>query len=88
MCLGVPARIIETFDKNGLKMARVDFGGVLREVCLDYIPEARVGDYCIVHVGFAISLLGEAEARETLALLQDIAEAESQARPSADAQPR
>ncbi len=88
MCLGVPARIIETFDKNGLKMARVDFGGVLREVCLDYVPEARVGDYCIVHVGFAISLLSEAEARETLALLQDIAEAESQTVPSADAQSR
>ncbi len=88
MCLGVPARIIETFEKNGLNMARVDFGGVQREVCLDYVPEARVGDYCIVHVGFAISLLAEAEARETLALLQDIAEAESQTRPSPDADPR
>ena len=57
MCLGVPARIEETYEKDGLKMARVDFGGVSREVCLDYVPEARVGDYCIIHVGFAISLL-------------------------------
>ncbi len=63
MCLGVPGLIIETFDKSGLKMARVDFGGVKREVCLDYVPESRVGDYCIVHVGFAISLLSEAEAQ-------------------------
>ncbi len=77
MCLGVPARIVETFEKGGLKMARVDFGGVQREVCLDYVPEAGVGDYCIVHVGFAISLLSEADARETLSLLQDIAEADS-----------
>lgn len=77
MCLGVPARIIDTFEQNGLKMGRVDFGGVQRAVCLDYVPEARAGDYCIVHVGFAISLLGEDEARETLALLEEIAAFES-----------
>ena len=86
MCLGVPARIIETFDKNGLKMGRVDFGGVQREVCLDYVPEAQVGDYCIIHVGFAISLLSEAEARETLALLQEIADQEP-ASQATEAQP-
>ena len=73
MCLGVPGRIEEVYGKDGLKMARVDFGGVSREVCLDYVPEAKVGEYCIVHVGFAISLLSEAEARETLALLDEIA---------------
>jgi hydrogenase expression/formation protein HypC len=55
-------------------MAQVDFGGITREVCLDYLPEAAVGDYCIVHVGFAITLLSEAEAQETLAMLQDIVE--------------
>ena len=59
-------------------MAQVDFGGVLREVCLDYVPEATVGDYCIIHVGFAISLLSEAEAQETLALLKDISDFEQQ----------
>jgi len=74
MCLGVPARIEETYSRDGLQMARVDFGGVSREVCLDYVPEAKVGDYCIIHVGFAISLLSEAEAQETLALLNEIAE--------------
>ena len=74
MCLGVPGRIIKIHDKNGLKMADVDFGGVLREVCLDYVPEAKIGDYCIVHVGFALSLLSETEALETLSLLNDIAQ--------------
>lgn len=59
-------------------MAAVDFGGVVREVCLDYVPEANVGDYCIVHVGFALSLLSESEAKETLALLQDIASLDEQ----------
>jgi len=73
MCLGVPARIEEIYQKDGLKMARVDFGGVSREVCLDYVPEAKVGEYCIIHVGFAISLLSESEAQETLALLDEIA---------------
>ncbi len=53
-------------------MSRVDFGGVIREVCLDYVPEAKVGDYCIIHVGFAISLLSEKEARETLAMLNEV----------------
>ncbi len=76
MCLGVPARIEEIFQKDGLKMARVDFGGVAREVCLDYVPEAKVGEYCIIHVGFAISLLSEADAKETLALLNEIADIE------------
>ncbi len=76
MCLGVPARIEEIYQKDGLQMARVDFGGVSREVCLDYVPEAKVGDYCIIHVGFAISLLSESEAKETLALLNEIADME------------
>ncbi len=81
MCLGVPARIEEIYEKEGLKMARVDFGGVSREVCLDYVPEAMVGEYCIVHVGFAISLLSEAEAKETLALLSEIANIEDELGP-------
>ncbi len=81
MCLGVPAKIEEIFQKDGLQMARVDFGGVSREVCLDYVPEAKVGDYCIIHVGFAISLLSESEARETLALLNEIADLEENREP-------
>jgi hydrogenase expression/formation protein HypC len=79
MCLGVPGRIVEIHLTNGLNMGRVDFGGVLREVCLDYVPQAKPGDYCIVHVGFALSLLSEAEAQETLALLEEIAASEPEA---------
>jgi hydrogenase expression/formation protein HypC len=72
MCLGVPGKIVEKYEKGGLLMAKVDFGGVFREACLTYVPEAQVGEYCIIHVGFAISLLSESEARETLDLLKQI----------------
>ena len=72
MCLGVPGKIVETYEKGGLLMAKVDFGGVFREACLSYVPEANVGEYCIIHVGFAISLLSESEAMETLELLRQI----------------
>ena len=81
MCLGVTARIIDIHEKNGLPMARVDFGGVERETCLAYVPEAKVGDYCIIHVGFAISLLSESEAMETLDLLKQIANIEEELGP-------
>jgi hydrogenase expression/formation protein HypC len=85
MCLGVPGRIVEIYDRDGLRMARADFGGVLREVCLEYVPEAGVGDYCIIHVGFAISLVSEGEAQETLRLLREIASLERESPPEAAA---
>lgn len=72
MCLGVPGKIVETYETGGLHMAKVDFGGVSREVCLDYVPEAQVGQYCLIHVGFAISVLNEEEALETLDLLKQL----------------
>jgi hydrogenase expression/formation protein HypC len=72
MCLAVPGKIIEIFERDGLRMAKVDYGGIFRETCLDYIPEAKVGDYCVIHVGFAISLMNEEEALETLELLKQI----------------
>lgn len=78
MCLGVPGKIIEIYEKNGLKMAKVDFGGIFREACLDYVPQAQVGEYCVIHVGFAISLLSEAEAQETLDLLRQISNIEEE----------
>jgi hydrogenase expression/formation protein HypC len=81
MCLGVPGRIVDIYQKGGLKMAKVDFGGIFREVCLDYVPEAQVGEYCIIHVGFAISLLNENEAMETLALLKEISDIEEELGP-------
>ena len=72
MCLGVPGKVAEIFEAEGLIMGKVDFGGVKREVCLEYVPDTEVGQYVIVHVGFAISQMSEAEAEETLALLREI----------------
>jgi hydrogenase expression/formation protein HypC len=70
MCLGIPGRIIEVREEDGLTMGTVDFGGVRREACLACTPEAGVGSYVIVHVGFAISVVDEAEAERTLAVLR------------------
>jgi len=72
MCLGVPGRIEEIWDAEGTRMARVDFGGVSKDVCLAYLPDLAVGDYTIVHVGFAISQVDEASAQETLRLFEEI----------------
>ena len=72
MCLGIPGRIIEVRDEDGLKMGRVDFGGVRKEACLAYVPEVVPGDYVIVHVGFAISHMDEEEALRTLELLSQM----------------
>ena len=75
MCLGVPGKILEIYEKEGLRMAQVDFSGVKREACIEHVPEAVVGDYAIIHVGFAISLLSEEEAQETIDLLRQVLEA-------------
>ena len=85
MCLGVPGKIVEIEEKNGLKMAKVDFGGIFREACLDYVPEAKVGEYCVIHVGFAISILSEADAMETLDLLKQISNFEEELGPETPA---
>jgi len=78
MCLAIPGRITAVADGGLLRMGTVDFGGVTREVCLAYVPDAGIGDYVIVHVGFAISQLDEAEAQETLALLRKMGDLESE----------
>ena len=72
MCLGIPGKIIEIYENNDLKMGKIDFGGVTREACLAYVPDAKVGDYTIIHVGFALNLLSEEEALETLSLFREI----------------
>lgn len=72
MCLGIPGKIIEIYEQNGLRMGKVDFGGVVREACLAYVPEAQIGDYTIVHVGFALNVIDEAEAQKTLELFDQI----------------
>jgi hydrogenase expression/formation protein HypC len=72
MCLAVPGKIIEIYESGGLKMAKLDYGGVVREACLAYVPEAQVGEYAIVHVGFALSILDEAEALKTLEAFEEL----------------
>ena len=86
MCLGVPGKITEIYEKDGLRMGRVDFGGAVREACLAYVPEAAVGDYTIIHVGFALSLLSEAEAEASLAVLREIADLDLELGPAAGPQ--
>ncbi len=73
MCLGIPGKIVEVFEQNGLPMGKVEFGGILKDVCLAYTPEVKPGDYVLVHVGFAIGQIDEAEARETMELLNEVA---------------
>jgi hydrogenase expression/formation protein HypC len=70
MCLAIPGKVVEIGEENGLRMGRVDFGGIVKRVCLDYVPEIEVGDYTIVHVGFALQKIDEAEALRTLELFE------------------
>jgi hydrogenase expression/formation protein HypC len=81
MCLGVPGKIIEIYQSGELMMGKIDFGGVTREACLAYVPEAQVGDYTVIHVGFALNIISEEEAQETLSLLQQIADLETELGP-------
>lgn len=81
MCLGVPGKIIEIYESDGLKMGRIDFGGTQREACLAYVPDAAVGDYTVIHVGFAISRLSEDEANATLELLREMVDIEEELGP-------
>ena len=75
MCLGIPGRVVDLHDDQGLLMGTVDFGGVRREVCLAYVADqVRPGDYAVVHVGFAISLVDEAEARRTFEALRELSQ--------------
>jgi len=70
MCLGIPGKVMDIRDEAGLTMGKVDFGGVRKDTCLAYLPEVGVGDYVIVHVGFAISRVDEVEALRTLEMLE------------------
>ena len=79
MCLGVPGEILEIQpDAIGMAMARVSFGGIVKDICMAYVPEAQVGDYVLVHVGFAISQIDEAEALRTLELLESMEDLEAE----------
>jgi hydrogenase expression/formation protein HypC len=79
MCLGIPGKVLERFQRDALPMGRVSFGGVVKETCLAYTPEVQVGDYVLVHVGFALSRIDEQEAQEMFAYLEAISTAEGKA---------
>lgn len=72
MCLGVPGKIIEIYEQHGTRMGKVDFDGIVKEVCLAYLPDIEVGDYTIIHVGFAITKLDEKSAQESLAMFREL----------------
>jgi hydrogenase expression/formation protein HypC len=72
MCLAIPGKILDISELNGMRAGRVQFGGVVRQACLDFVPEAVIGDYVIVHVGFAISRVDREEAERTYELLQEM----------------
>ena len=74
MCLGIPGKILSIYEDHGTKMANIDFGGVRREACIEVIPDAKPGDWTIIHAGFALNLLSEDEALETLEMFKEISE--------------
>jgi len=77
MCLAIPGYVEEIFQQDGLQMARVDFLGIKRVTCIEYTPDAKVGDYVLVHVGFALNLINEDEAKDTYRMLKLIGELDS-----------
>ncbi len=78
MCLAIPGKILSSELSNRIRVGRVQFGGISREVCLDFVPEAAVGDYVIVHVGFAISVVDREEAERSYELLRSMGVLESE----------
>lgn len=75
MCLGIPGKVLEVFQSEGaVPMGKIDFGGITKEICLVYLPEVVAGDYVLVHVGFAISKIDEAEAAEIFSFIEQIGE--------------
>jgi hydrogenase expression/formation protein HypC len=72
MCLAIPGKVLSDYEQGSMRMAKVQFGGIVREACLEYVPETKVGDYVLVHVGFAISRVDEEEAQRTYQLLEEM----------------
>jgi hydrogenase expression/formation protein HypC len=72
MCLGVPGKVVDVFERDGIRMGTVDFGGIRREACLAFEPDVGVGSYVVIHVGFAISVVDEEEAARSYALLAEM----------------
>lgn len=82
MCLGVPGKVVETYHEHDVLMGRVEFGGIYKRVCLEHVPEAKIDDYVIVHVGFALSKIDEAEARRVFAFLEGMNQLDELEEPS------
>jgi hydrogenase expression/formation protein HypC len=80
MCLGIPGKVLEIYENGGVRMGKINFDGIQKEVCLAYLPELNVGDYTIVHVGFAITKLDEESALETLRLFKEMGALEEELR--------
>jgi len=78
MCLAKPGKVTDIYKNNGLKMGKIDYGGTMQEACLEYCPEVQIGEYAIVHAGFAISILDEEEARRSLEAWQELEDAEQE----------
>ena len=74
MCLGIPGKLLEILERDSLPMGKVEFGGIVKDICLAYVPEVQVGEYVLVHVGFAISRIDEEEAQEIFSYIQQIGE--------------
>jgi len=81
MCLAIPGKVISVEQSNGLRSGRIQFGGIVRQASLDFVPEAEVGDYVMVHVGYAISRVDEAEAQRTYELLEEMGDLEKELSP-------
>ena len=78
MCLAIPGKVIEIYEQNGLKMGRLDYAGTVNTACLEYVPEVQLGQYALVHAGFALSVLDEEEAQKTYALWDELVQAAAQ----------
>lgn len=74
MCLGIPGKVEEIFDENGLKMGNINYGGIINKVCLEYVPEIKIGQYTVVHAGFGISIINEEEAMKSYEAWEELAE--------------
>lgn len=87
MCLGIPGRVLDTYRDHEILMGKVDFDGVAKRVCLEHVPEVKPGDYVLVHVGFALSRIDEAEARQVFAFLEGMEQLDELTVPSPDDEP-
>ncbi len=74
MCVAVPGKVMEIFENGPLEMAKIDYGGVTKEACIAWVPQVKIGDYVIIHAGFALNIVDEEEALKTLELMQEVLE--------------